>query len=149
MNVPIVAAHDYDPYSGDKKEHPEQVKFALDNDDATAWSTERYSSGSLTKSGVGLYVDMGTPIAARRVDVRSHTPGFQAQVYGSNQAPFAQPDAASFIRWGQPLAQVTVDSKRRIGVDTGGSALRYYLVWITKLPPGLQNAEIASLRVLR
>ena len=146
--VTISAVHDQDPY-GDHKEHPELAKLVLDGDNETAWSTEVYSTGRLGKDGVGLSLDAGVPIAARRLDVRSPTPGFDVRVYGSNQAPFAEAPPDTFARWGEPLAQKKVDAKRSISIDTKGRTLRYYLVWIVSLPPTGGKAEIATLRLLR
>jgi serine/threonine-protein kinase len=149
--VQIRAVHDHDPFGDDKSEHPEEAPRVLDDDPATVWSTERYSSGRLApKDGVGLYLDAGAPVAARRLDIRTPTPGFEVRVYGSNQAPFADPEPEAFTRWGEPLAQKKVDAKRSIAIDTGGRTLRYYLVWIVSLPPtGEGKAEIGTLRLLR
>jgi hypothetical protein len=147
--VLLRAAHDHDPFGTDSSEHPEEAERVLDGSNETSWSTEQYSSGSLNKRGVGIYVDAGVPVAARRLDIRSPTPGFDVQVYGSNQAPFADPGPETFPRWGEPLAQKKVDAKRSISLDTGGRTLRYYLVWIVNLPPGVGKAEIATVRLLR
>jgi hypothetical protein len=38
-----------------------------------------------------------------------------------------------------------VAAKQQINLDTGGRRFRYYLAWITKLPPGKQTAEINEL----
>jgi eukaryotic-like serine/threonine-protein kinase len=148
--VPVRAVRDHDPYGTDKAEHPELARLAIDADPATVWSTEQYSSGRLApKPGVGLYLDAGTAVAARRLDIRTPTPGFEVRVYGSNQAPFAEPGPEAFQRWGAPLAQKKVDAKRSISIDTRGRTLRYYLVWITSLPPTGGKAEIGTLRLLR
>ena len=147
--VPLRAAQDHDPFGDDRSEHPELARFVLDNKADTTWSTEQYSAGLGAKKGVGIYVDAGAPVAARRLDVRTPTPGFEVQVYGSNQAPFAEPGPETFPRWGERLAQKQVDAKRSIGIDTRGRTLRYYLVWIVKLPPTGGKAEIATLRLLR
>jgi eukaryotic-like serine/threonine-protein kinase len=149
--VQIKAVHDHDPFGTPPSEHPEEARFAIDDDPETVWSTERYESGQLApKRGVGLYLDAGIAIAARRLDVRTPTPGFDVQVYGSNQAPFADPGPETFTDWGPPLASKKVDAKRSIAIDTGGRALRYYLVWIVSLPPsGDGKAEIGTLRLLR
>jgi hypothetical protein len=150
--VPIRAVHDHDPFGDDGEEHPEEVQAVLDPTPETTWSTENYESGQLApKRGVGLYLDTGAPgVAARRLDVRTPTPGFDVEVYGSNQAPFADPEPETFARWGAPLARKKVDAKRSISLNTGGRALRYYLVWIVNLPasPG-GKAEIGTLRLFR
>ena len=147
--VPLRAAHDHDPFGDDRSEHPEEARLVLDSDPESTWSTEQYSSGQLGKRGVGLYLDAGAPVAARRLDVRTPTPGFAVQVYGSNQAPFAEPGPETFTRWGEPLAENEVDAKRSIGIDTRGRTLRYYLVWIVRLPASGGRAEIGTLRLLR
>ena len=149
VEAPIRAVRDYDPYGTDRAEHPEEARFAIDDDPATTWSTEQYSSGTLSKDGVGLYLDAGSPIAARRLDVRTPTPGFDIRVYGSNQAQFADAGPDTFARWGEPLAQKKVDAKRSIGIDTKGRTLRYYLVWIVTLPPTGGKAELGTLRLYR
>ena len=43
----------------------------------------------------------------------------------------------------------TVNSKdKQFELDTGGQAYRYYLVWITKLAPDAERAEISEIRLL-
>jgi tRNA A-37 threonylcarbamoyl transferase component Bud32 len=147
--VRIVSAQAHDPYGDDRSEHPEEASRVLDADPATTWSTEQYSTGQLNKAGVGLYLDAGTPLAARRLDIRTPTPGFEVKIYGSNQPPLPRPDPRSFLRWGPVLAEKKVDAKRSISIDTGGRSLRYYLVWIVTLPPTGGKAEIGTLRLLR
>ena len=149
VQVPLLAARDHDPYGDDRSEHPELARFAIDKDLESTWSTEQYETNQLAKDGVGIYVDAGAPVPAKRLDLRTPTPGFEVRVYGSNQAPFAEPGPETFTRWGEPLAQEKVDAKRSIGIDTRGRSLRYYLVWIVSLPPTGGKAEIASLRLMR
>jgi serine/threonine-protein kinase len=149
--VPIAAVRDHDPFGTPPSEHPEQARFVLDPDPETVWSTEIYESGQLApKKGVGLYLRPTTPVAARRLDIRTPTPGFEVEVYGSNQAPFQDPEPTTFERWGEPLARKKVDAKRSITINTGGRALSYYLVWIVTLPDGGDGkAEIGTLRLFR
>jgi hypothetical protein len=79
---------DYDP-DGDGEESPEATRNAIDGNRTTNWDTETYRGGSFTgiKKGVGLYMDAGKPILARRVDLVTATPGFEAEVYGSDTVP--------------------------------------------------------------
>jgi eukaryotic-like serine/threonine-protein kinase len=149
--VPIKAVRDHNPFGDDGEEHPEEARFVLDDDPTTVWSTQNYQSGQLApKRGVGLYLDTGVAVAARRLDVRTPTPGFEVEVYGSNDAPFGDPEPDDFAGWGAPLAKKKVDAKRSIAIDTGGRTLRYYLVWLVSLPPGGEGkAEIGTLRLYR
>ena len=85
---PSDAAHDYDP-EGDGQESPSQVQFAIDGLPTTVWNSEQYEGGfeGSNKSGVGLYVNAGSRVAARQMDVVTSTPGFQAAVYASDSVP--------------------------------------------------------------
>ncbi|MBV9212257.1 MAG: serine/threonine protein kinase [Actinobacteria bacterium] len=148
--VPLTAAHDYDPFGTDKAEHPYEVQNVLDTDRNTTWSTEQYSAGSLSpKPGVGIYVDTAQPLVARRLDIRTPTPGFKVRIYGSNATLFTGAGSDTFASWGRPLASVTVGPLKHIYLHTDGHAYRHYLVWIVELPPGQNHAEIAAIRVLR
>jgi hypothetical protein len=146
----IQAAHDYDPYGTDKIEHPTEAIRAIDGDGATAWTTEAYSARTLGKKpGVGLYVDAGRQVVPRRLDLRTGTPGYLARIYGSN---IAQPSGAgedTFSDWGRPLATVSVEASEKIALTTGRQAYRYYLIWIFRLPPGQDHAEISNVRLYR
>ena len=91
----------------------------------------------------------GRQVVPRRLDVRTGTPGYLARVYGSN---IAQPSGAgedTFADWGRPLATVAVDSSEKVFLATSGRAYRYYLIWIFKLPPDDDHAEISNLRLYK
>ena len=70
------------------RSHPSQAQFAIDGSPPTEWETETYEggSGAGNKTGVGLYVDAGSRVAARRLDLVTSTPGFRAAVYASDTA---------------------------------------------------------------
>ena len=136
ISVKRTSAHDYDPL-GDGAEHAEQAPLAVDQDTDTAWTTESYRDEALTKPsgepGVGLYIDAEP----------------------SRQRPLAaDPDAAARLADGdlrrprtphRQVAERRLDQgrrrhgrrkrKQRFKLDTGDKRYRYYLVWITKLPP--------------
>src|SRR5215204_2852673 len=82
------AAHDYDP-EGDGAESQDQVRFAIDGNRPTEWGTETYEGGfeGSNKTGVGLYIDTGSAVAARQLDLVTSTPGFRAAIYASNSVP--------------------------------------------------------------
>ena len=147
-SVHLVAARDYDPYGTNKVEHAADTGKAVDGDGATSWTTEAYSTLDLKpKPGVGLYVDAGRPVAGRRLDLRAPTPGFLARIYGSNTGETQGAGADTFGDWGRPLASVTVSSRKKVYLATGGRSYRYYLIWIVRLPAGKDHAEIATVRL--
>ena len=40
-------------------------------------------------------------------------------------------------------------SSQRVDLDTAGNRFRYYLVWITKLPPGADQVQISEIRLFK
>jgi hypothetical protein len=137
-------AHDYNPdaLTGPKTQNPQDDELAIDGNTSTAWVTEHYYSGSLQKPGVGLYVDMGHSLPVTNMWVYTQTPGWRAQIWGEN-AP-VDPDVFNTGPGGwTELAQVSsMLKKQRITLNTAGKSYRYYLVWITALPPGNNYAAI-------
>lgn len=125
--ISLVGAADYDP-QGDDEEHSEEIELALDDDrSASAWTTETYESDSFgEKQGVGMYVDTGEPVEASEMEVRTPTPGWTLEVYGTNE-PIPD-DVSGWTR----LAQVPeVAEQQRVDLITAGVAYQYYLLWIT------------------
>jgi serine/threonine-protein kinase len=125
------AAHDYDP-EGDGEESRSQVQFAIDGLPTTVWNTETYEGGfeGSNKSGVGLYVNAGSRVAARQMDLVSSTPGFKGAVYASDSVPGRIED------WDKVSANFTGKREQRIQLDTAGQGFRNYLLWISELPEG-------------
>jgi len=129
----LTAVAAYDP-DGDGREHDEAVAEATDGDPTSYWRTERYRDdrfGNL-KPGVGLVVDAGRPAVLGQLVVTTDTPGFTAEVRAgaSPAGPFRTVSE-----------QQAVDERTTFALD-GGEARRYYLLWITRLPPGGRQAHV-------
>jgi tRNA A-37 threonylcarbamoyl transferase component Bud32 len=137
--VRLTSAGDFDPAPGDQREHENATRSATDGNRATFWDTERYEQGALNKPGVGLYVETASPVAARGVRLVSPEPGFTAEVYGANSVPEA---LSGWTKVGGPKE---VGETANIPIDTRGRRYRYYLVWITKLGQGQEQAAISEL----
>jgi hypothetical protein len=148
-SVHLTAAHDYDPFGTDMTEHAADASKAVDGDGSTSWTTESYQTGELGKKGVGLYVDAGSSAPARRLDIRTSTPGYLARIYGSNAGEPSHAGSSTFRDWGEPLASVAVTSPKKVYLDTGGRSYRYYLIWVVRLPRGNDHAEIATVRLYK
>ena len=141
VSVSGTSAVDYDPLGGDR-EHFRQLRNAVDQDPGTVWSTETYSTGDLQKAGVGLYIDAKPGVAADILQIRTELSGWSAEVYGARTGPPATVDDPGWTK----IGGARVASRReRIGLDTAGMRYRYYLVWITELPPDEQKVTIADL----
>jgi serine/threonine-protein kinase len=141
-------AHDYNPdgLDGDHTQNPQLAAFAVDNDPRTGWETQEYYDHTLGKPGVGLYVDMSPGTTANEIVVYTSTPGFSARILAQS----ATPNPAEFgTRW-VTLAKVPYMRRiQRIKVDTGPTRYRYFLVWITKLPPGGEFATLQEIALYR
>jgi hypothetical protein len=130
--IPIKSATDFDP-EGTEGEHPDEVELAIDgNPTGSAWTTETYTSGPAVsisgKSGVGLYLDAGKPVRARKIEVRSPDPGWDAEIGAANEPP---PD--EFSGWQLVGGAEDIAKRETISIDTRGRRYRYYLIWITEL----------------
>jgi len=123
----------YDP-QGDGQEHSATALLATDGDPATSWTTETYATpdfGGL-KDGVGLVLDAGAATTLSSITVSSGSPGFEAEILAGDASggPFT-PDSGS----------QTVGASATF--DLHGASARYYVLWITRLPPG-GRADVAE-----
>ncbi len=139
-------ARDYDPAGGDG-EHPDEAKFVVDGDNNSTWSTEGYQGSTLNgKPGVGIYVIASPSVAARVIDVLTPSQGWEGGIYVARGTSGVPKD----IKGWTELAKIPkAKSRNRIDLDTAGNRYRYYLVWITKLPPGADRVKISEIRLYR
>jgi len=150
------AATSYNPF-GTGPEDRDQLQNLVDNDPNTTWSTEQYYGGTLKKAGgtgLGVFLDASPGVAAKAMEILTPTPGFSAQVYVSDNVNLSLPygDSTSLTArgWQGPAGvDSSVDSGAKIRLRTDGHAYRYYLLWITTLPPGSQSATIAEISLYR
>jgi serine/threonine-protein kinase len=142
-------AHDYDP-DGDGVEHTRDTSAVLDREPSTSWSTENYDGGVLNKPGVGIYVDAAPKVSAVRMDILTPTPGWKGAIYASTgPVPTGLPNAG----WQQVATIDAAHHKTAVDLDTAHQPFRYYLVWITALPPnqpsGQQRVQIAEISLFK
>ena len=137
--IELESAGDFDPDPGDGKEHEQATASAVDGNRATFWDTERYQQGALNKPGVGLYVKTAAPSAARSIRLVSPKPGYTAEIYAANEV------SDSLDGWKKVGGPADVGETAKIPLDTGGRKYRYYLVWVTKLGDGEDQAAISEL----
>jgi eukaryotic-like serine/threonine-protein kinase len=124
--VTLHGVGDYDP-QGTGSEHSSSAPLATDGDPTTAWYTEHYASAAFggLKDGLGLVVNAGRAVKLGKLTVSSSTPGFTAKILaGSSPSSGFQTDSAS-----QTVSGTTT-------FTLNGKTARYYVVWITQLPPG-------------
>ena len=132
-----VALHgigNYDP-NGSPDSHADTAGAATDGNAGTSWYTQIYATpafGNL-KDGLGFELDAAAPVKLARLQVTTGTPGFVARVLvgSSPSGPFR-----------------TDSSTQTVGSATAftlqGATGRYYVLWITRLPPG-DKAEVSEI----
>jgi hypothetical protein len=97
---------------------------------------------------VGLAIDAGDTVNAKSMDIRSGTPGWDAEIYESDGSP-----PSELSGWGQPVATVTGGGGRE-SITLPGKPAQSFLIWITKPPqakddPGRFQMEISDVRLLK
>jgi eukaryotic-like serine/threonine-protein kinase len=150
------AAHDYNPF-GTGPENRDQVGNVVDSDPNTTWNTEQYYDGTLKKAGgvgLGVYLDAAPGVLARAIEIQTPTPGFAVQIYAADQIDLSLAYGSSTPLtsrgWQGPIgASANVHSSERIPLSPSGHRYRYYLVWMTTLPPGKESTTISDITLFR
>jgi hypothetical protein len=131
----LVATGAYDPW-GTGGENDANAFKATDNNGATYWETEQYyNHPSLNKPGVGLVLDAKRVVQLRQLGVATSTPGFTALIRAGD-SPTHFPDTVSTSQ--------TVSGETIFRIV--GKPHRYYLLWITRLGPGYNTAQINEVK---
>ena len=124
--VALQGVGDYDP-QGSGSEHAASAPLATDGSPSTSWYTETYASerfGGL-KDGLGLVLDTGGERTLSTLTVTTGTPGFSAKIEAGNSldGPFTADSSTQSVSGSTTF-------------PLQGETARYYVVWITRLPPG-------------
>jgi eukaryotic-like serine/threonine-protein kinase len=128
-SVHLAGVGAWDPQGGDG-EHDSAAPNATDGNPATYWGTEHYRS--FDKPGVGVVLEVHSARQLKSVTVTSDTPGFTAEIQAghSAQGPFATVSTSR-----------VVGDRTRFPIESSNGA-KFYLVWITQLPPGSDTAHV-------
>lgn len=123
--ITVRGVGNYDPQGSDT--HANTAPLATDGNSSTFWMTQHYDSAAFggLKQGLGLVVDAGGVVKLKSLTVRTDTPGFTASIKagGSPRGPFTNDSSAQTVG-------------ARTTFQLTGSTARYYVVWLTMLPPG-------------
>ena len=95
----------------------------------------------------GLYIDAEPSVNARSLEIQTPEPGWKMEIYGATDA--GRPTSGPATAWTK-LADGTVEKRKQtFKLDTGDRRYRYYLVWITALPPDKDQVAITQLTLSR
>jgi serine/threonine protein kinase len=156
VQLAATAAHSYNPF-GTEPENPEQIPNLVDSDPNTTWSSERYFDRTLKKSGgvgLGVYLDAAPRVLAKALEVQTSTPGFAVQVYVADhielELPYGNSTPLVDRGWQGPVgSSADVRGGQRIALALHGHPHRYYLLWLTTLPPGSDSATLNELTLFK
>ena len=124
-------------------EHPERAAYVVDRDPDTTWITESYSSGldGANKAGVGIYVDAKPGVEAVRMEIQTPETGWRAEIFGATGGRVPESIESGWERLGGGLVK---SDHQRFKLAASGERYRYYLVWITELPPDAQRKVLGE-----
>jgi hypothetical protein len=116
----------FDP-EADGRENDQQLPRLVDGNAGTTWSSDRYNLrpafGNL-KKGVGVVLTLERTTRLGRLQVRSSSKAWAAQVYVAGEA------APTLAAWGQPVAKAS-GVQGDLVLDLGGKSGRAVLIWFT------------------
>ncbi|MBJ7458204.1 MAG: serine/threonine protein kinase [Thermoleophilaceae bacterium] len=145
--IPFKSTGSFDPTAtgGDGKEHDDESRNAIDGNPQTDWTTEQYQGGVFAKPGIGLWGRTYKAATAATATVRTPDASLTLEIYGARSLPT---DLSGWTRLGDASGDV---NGKRISLRKVPD-LRYYMVWITALPPasgGSSQAHISEFIVRR
>jgi serine/threonine-protein kinase len=141
QQIPVSAVTSFDPPPGDGSEHPERVALTTDGNSSTYWYTSTYAStdfGGL-KPGVGLVFDLGSSKDVGHVEITSTLGGYSFDLRAADSP------AADYT--GFALVKHVDNAGTTETLSFPATSHRYWLLWITSLPPG-GRATIAEVHFL-
>lgn len=126
--VRIAGASSFNP-EGTGPEDPQSVALSYDGKPSTAWFTEIYTTGDFgyLKQGTGLLFDLGRDVTVREVTLTFLQSGQGVQVRAA--------DTAGVSVGNFSVVGGSATAGRALVVHTRRTA-RYWLIWLTHLPPG-------------
>lgn len=129
--IALRSAGAFDPAPGDGREHDDQARNAIDANPQTNWETERYENATFPqgKDGVGLWVRATRASSAGSAKILTPDDEMAVEIYGAADLP------ASLAGWTKLGAADGAINNKTIDLSAN-SGMRYFMVWITRLPPG-------------
>jgi putative peptidoglycan lipid II flippase len=145
--IAIAGATDFDP-AGSGDENPDDTSLAIDGDPETAWNTLTYYDPlELQKSGVGIFVDLGSSVTVSSLNVQQVSADSDLQI---RVAPEAAAEPPGTIDDWTVIAELE-ETPEAVPVNLDAPVTtRYVLVWFTRLPPegGDFRGGVAEVEVL-
>ncbi|MFB7504106.1 protein kinase family protein [Streptomyces broussonetiae] len=144
--IPIKGGRDFDPFSDDHSENPNDIAKAFDSSPSTSWETSYYLSpefGNL-KPGVGMILDLGKVQQVGKVTV-TFVGETSVELRAAGADAGSEPTSFDAYTKAAGGSGTTVVLKPDKSLKT-----QYLLVWLTKLPSdggGHWRGRVADVKV--
>ena len=148
VSVGSTSARDYDPL-GDDDEHPERAPLVVDRaarHDLDHRELQQRPRGR--EQGRRRHLSSTPSPASRRCGWRSRARSRAGGRRSSARPPGRVPESIE-SGWERLGGGVVKSDHQRFRLADSGERYRYYLVWITELPPGAQRVEIGEIALLQ
>jgi hypothetical protein len=123
----------------------------VDGDQGTYWKTEHYVNNPAfggKKRGMGVLIDLGSAKAVRTVKVSFANQGATVELRkGTSLPPATAAGDNEVVQTYEPIGQPQ-DAKSTIVLNSDGQPVQYLLIWITKLPPSIDDDSKYQVRIL-
>jgi len=133
---------DFDPFGDNGHENPDEVVFAVDGLQNTAWRSETYNTRDFgnAKPGVGLVLHLPTETDVSAVQIDANA-GYDVEIFVANEP------SDTLDGWGKARAkQTNLPANATIEVSPSATG-RYVLVWFTLLPES-RRLDVSEIRVV-
>ncbi|MGD7708002.1 murein biosynthesis integral membrane protein MurJ [Microlunatus sp. Y2014] len=136
----ITGGIDFDPQGDGREENRERVPLAYDKNPETGWTTDRYRGnpafGGLGKDGVGIVVDLGSPVRVSQVKLLLANSGADLEVLVPKEGAdsITEPPLASVEDWRSVAQQAKADEELTVELSEPETT-RFVLVMFTSLAP--------------
>ena len=153
--VKVVSARDFDPQGDTREENRDQVPYAIDGKPDTRWTTVTYKGNPRLggiKRGVGLVLDLGSPVQVGSVRLRlsGDDTDVQLRVPAQDPATTTAAPMTSDRSWRSVASRSGAGSSATLTPDQPVTT-RFVLVYLTSLPKegsgykgGIYEAEVLS-----
>ncbi len=128
-----------DPKGGDRTEFSQLAK-TVDGKEDTGANTSEYKTAAFggLKSGMGVLIDLGSPMKVGAVRMSVNLQNASVSLYGGTSDPGATTEGDdSILQTYKPIGKPLVDHSGTVmvlNIPADQQPVQYLLIWITKLP---------------
>jgi putative peptidoglycan lipid II flippase len=150
--LPVSAVADFDPVAdgGNGEENPDLAPLAVDRDPQTAWTTVTYFDKRPLggqKPGIGLVLDLGSPVPVRELEAALAGTGTNVQLRAAPRTAATVPTTAADFTTVASVQDAGSEAVFRLSQPV---TTRYLLIYLTALPlvsPGNYQGGVADVAV--